>query len=151
MKLAEALAVRADIQKKISSLRTRIARSAMVQEGTPPGEDADKLLKEAFGAMDELSQLLVRINITNAKCKLADGRIITEAVAQRDMLIGRHSLLQHAIEASSKEPDRYSNAEIKWIACLPVAILHKQSDDVAKQLRELNLAIQQANWEIDLE
>jgi hypothetical protein len=151
MKLAEALAVRADIQKKIASLRTRIARCAMVQEGSDPSEDADQLLKEAFGALEELRQLLVRINFTNAKCKLPDGRKITEAVAQRDTLIARHSLLQHAIEASSKEPDRYSNAEIKWIACLPVAALHKQSDDVAKNLRELNLAIQQANWEIDLE
>jgi hypothetical protein len=65
--------------------------------------------------------------------------------------ISQHSLLQHAIEASSKDPDRYSSAEIKWIACLPVAKLHKQLDDVAKKIRELNLAIQQANWEIDLE
>ena len=151
MKLAEALALRADIQKKIASLRTRIARCAMVQEGNKPGEDADKLLKEAFGSMEELRELLVRINFANAKSKLADGRTITEAVAQRDVFISQHSLLEHAIEASSKEPDRYSNAEIKWIACLPVAKLHKQRDDVAKKIRELNLAIQKANWEIDLE
>lgn len=116
MKLAEALALRADIQKKIAALRIRVARSAMVQEGVKPAEDSAKLLKEAMGALDELKELLIRINITNSRARLPDGRNLTEAVAQRDVLISQHSLLNGAIEASQKEPDRYSNSEIKWVA-----------------------------------
>lgn len=151
MKLAEALALRADIQKKIASLRVRIARSAMVQEGVKPAEDSSKLLKEAMGAQEELKDLLIRINLTNSRSRLPDGRTLTEAVAQRDVFIGQHSLLTGAIEASHKEPDRYSNSEIKWVASMEVSKLQKQLDDVAKNLRLLNLAIQKANWDIDLE
>jgi hypothetical protein len=151
MKLAEALALRGDMQKKIAHLRVRLGRSALVQEGTKPPEDAEKLLKEAVGTMDELRDLLVKINLANTRGKLPDGRTLTEAVAQRDVFVSQHSLLSHAIESCHKEPDRYSNAEIKWIPCLPVARLHKQLDDVAKKIRLLNLAIQQANWEINLE
>ena len=151
MKLAEALALRAEIQQKVANLRVRIGRSALVQEGTKPAEDAEKLMKEAKGSMDELRDLLVKINLTNTAGKLPDGRTLTEAVAQRDVFISQHALLIHAIEASHKDPDRYSNAEIKWIACLSVSKLHKQLDDVAKKIRQLNLAIQQANWEINLE
>lgn len=151
MKLAEALALRGDIQKKIATLRTRIARSALVQEGVKPAEDAEKLLKEAMGALEDLRKLLVRINLANTRAKLPDGRNLTEAVAERDTLIAQHSLLTHSIEASQKDPDRYSNAEIKWISTLPISRLHKQLDDTAKNIRVLNLAIQKANWDNDLE
>jgi hypothetical protein len=43
------------------------------------------------------------------------------------------------------EPDRYSMKEIRW-----VARLQKQSDDLAKQLREINAAIQGTNWQADI-
>lgn len=151
MKLAEALTLRGDIQKKIDSLRVRIARCALVQEGSNPPEDPAQLMQQAFGCLNELRDLLVRINTTNSKRTLPDGRTLTEAVADRDVLISGHNLLNQAIEASHKEPDRYSNSEIRWIATLPVTALHKQLDDYAGKLRKLNLAIQQANWEIDLE
>lgn len=39
MKLAEALVLRADLQRQIAQLRNRLTQSALVQEGeTPPGE-----------------------------------------------------------------------------------------------------------------
>ena len=53
---------------------------------------------------------------------------------------------QAAIAGTRKEPDRYGVREIKWVAKLPVAKLQKQSEDLAKQIRELNVEIQQANW-----
>jgi chaperonin cofactor prefoldin len=48
------------------------------------------------------------------------------------------------------EPDRYSMKEIRWVATLEVARLQKQSDDLAKQLREINTAIQATNWQADI-
>jgi len=150
MKLAEALAIRSDLQKKIDSLRKRIANNAVVQEGTEPKEDPDKLLKTAFAVMKELRDLVVKIHAANSTHELPDGRTITEAIAARDELAQRRSFIQTAIDNSHKEPDRYAVAEIRWVACFDVKKLQKQSDDLAKKIRELNLLIQQSNWEIDL-
>lgn len=150
MKLAEALALRSDLQKKIESLRKRIANNAVVQEGSTPHEDPDKLLKSAFGTMKELRTLVVKINAANAANTLPDGRTITEAIADRDELGQRHAMLQTAVSNSHKEPDRYAVAEIRWVACYDVKTLQKQLEDTAKKIRELNLLIQETNWQIDL-
>ncbi|MGC1274232.1 MAG: DIP1984 family protein [Planctomycetaceae bacterium] len=150
MKIAEALMLRADMQKKLLSLRERVGKSAVVQQGDEPHEDPAKLVEESFSILQELERLVFRINQANAVTKLADGRTLTEAIARRDTLAARHSLLQHAIGSSHKEPDRYSVSEIKWVATMKVANLQKQSDDLAKSLRELNALIQETNWKAEL-
>lgn len=150
MKLAEALVLRADMQKKLDSLRQRIGRNAIVQEGNQPHEDPSELLRESFGVLHEMRDLIQKINATNAAAKLPDGRTITEAIAHRDELTQQHSLLQHAVASSIRDPDRYSMAEIKWVACVDVRSLQKQSDDIARHIRELNLLIQETNWKTDL-
>lgn len=151
MKLAQALLLRSDMQKKLVSLRERIARNAVVQLGDEPHEDPQKLLEEAFAVLKELELLAVRINKTNLGSALPDGRSLTEAIAHRDTLAAQHSLIQFANSRSQKEPDRYSMAEIKWVATLKVASLQKQSDDLAKKIRELNAIIQETNWKAELE
>jgi hypothetical protein len=150
MKLAEALLLRADLQKKIASLRERIVANAVVQEGNRPHEEPNELLKEAFGVLGELEALVTRINRCNLDTRLPDGRTLTEAIARRDTLAQEHALLIAAIAGSRKEPDRYSAAEIKWVTVLEVAKLQRQADDVAKSLRELNGLIQQTNWRAEL-
>jgi hypothetical protein len=45
MKLAEALVLRADTQKKLESLRQRIGKNAIVQEGNKPHEDPSQLTR----------------------------------------------------------------------------------------------------------
>ena len=44
MKLAEALLLRADLQKKVISLKKRIGENAKVQEGDTPSENPVELL-----------------------------------------------------------------------------------------------------------
>ena len=46
MKLAEALANRADLQRRIEQMRGRLQKSALVQEGESPPEDPQELLEE---------------------------------------------------------------------------------------------------------
>jgi hypothetical protein len=150
MKLAEGLLLRADLQKKLASLRERIVANAVVQDGEKPQEDPKKLLSEAAAVQDELEALVERIHRTNLTTKLPDGRTLTAALARRDTLIARHALLVAAIAGARKEPDRYSAREIKWVSTLDVAKLQKQADDLAKQLRDLNGQVQQANWKKDL-
>ena len=150
MKLAEALLLRADIQKKIASLRERIVANAVVQDGNKPHENPADLMKQAVGALGDLEDLVTKINRTNLKTKLKDGRTLTDAIARRDTLVSQHALYVAAIAGSKKEPERYSPREIKWVATLEVAKLQKQVDDLAKKLRELNGEIQKANWEANL-
>jgi len=151
MKLAEALLLRADMKKKLASLRDRIAANAVVQEKEKPHEDPIKLIKEASGVLEQLEGLALAVNSANISTKLADGRTLAELIAQRDRLAQYHSVIQVAIEGTRKEPDRYSMKEIKWIATVDVAKLQKQSDDLARQLREVNGRIQEANWQVEVE
>lgn len=144
--LAEALLLRGDLQKRLASLRERIVANAVVQEGDAPHEKPDKLLDEAASVLDQLEALVARIHVTNLATKVAGFRSLTHAIAHRDTLIAKHALLQAAIAGCRKEPDRYGVREIKWVAMLPVAKLQKQSEDLAKRIRELNVDIQQANW-----
>ena len=50
MKLAEALILRADLQKRIAQLSARLKDSAKVQEGDEPTED----LKALFAELDQM-------------------------------------------------------------------------------------------------
>jgi len=143
--------LRADIRKKSASLRIRIGQNAVVQQGDEPHEDPTKLIEEAFSLLKEYESLVFRINQANMHNMLPDGRSLTQAIAHRDTVAAQHSLLQHAIANTQKEPDRYSNTEIKWVATLKVGNLQKQSEDLAKKIRELNAAIQETNWKVELE
>lgn len=66
VKLAEALALRADANRRVEQLRARIVGSARFQEGEEPPEDAQALLAEAATAIGEMEELVRRINRTNA-------------------------------------------------------------------------------------
>jgi hypothetical protein len=151
MKLAEALLLRSDIKKKLASLRERIAANAVVQEGEKPHEDPAKLIKEAVGVLDQLERLILAINAANLAHKIPDGRTLAQLIARRDKLVQQHSLLQVAVQGSKKEPDRYSMKEIKWVSKVDLAKLHKQSEDLARQIRELNALIQETNWQVEVE
>ena len=70
MKLAEALQLRSDVQKRIQQLRQRIALSARTQEGEQPAEDPNALLAEVAGLTDQLESLITAINRTNVRTEL---------------------------------------------------------------------------------
>lgn len=150
MKLAEALLLRGDVQKKLASLRERISRNVLLQEGNSPHEDPNALLQEAMTVIAELEALVVKINVANLGNRLPDGRSLTAAIAFRDSLMQRHAVLQSAIGATQKEPDRYSVREIKWVAAVDVGMLQKQSEDLSRQIREINARIQESNWLIEI-
>jgi hypothetical protein len=154
VKLAEALALRADATRRIEQLRTRIVANARFQEGEEPAEDAQALLAEAGAVLDELEDLIRRINRTNAATRIGPEDTITDALARRDVLRTRHSVVTAAADAavgrSQAGMGRQLRSELKMLAALPVALLRGQADDLARQIRELDVRIQQSNWEFDL-
>ncbi len=154
MKLAEALSLRANALRRIDQLRARIVSNARYQEGEDPAEDAAALLAEAGEAIEVYEDLIRRINRTNAAAPLGPYGTVTDALARRDALRWRHSVLSAAADAAagSNQPGyaRQLRSELKMLAALPVAQLRAQADEVAQQLRGLDVDIQRSNWEVDL-
>ncbi len=150
MKLAEALLRRADMQKKLASLKSRIAENVKVQDGDTPNENPNELLLQANQVMSELYALIDHIHRTNAIAVMPDGSTMLSTLVKRDELAERHRLLQTAIDNANTEGDRYSYREIKWQKVIEPVRLQKQADDIAVKLRNLNIQLQAANWQIDL-
>lgn len=153
MKLAEGLALRADAARRVEQLRARIVASARYQEGEEPSEDASALLAEAGVTLDVLEGLIRRINRTNAAAQIGADGTITDALARRDTLRLRHSVISAAADAAAGRSQggiRQLRSELKMLAALPVAQLRAQADEIALELRELDVRIQRSNWEVDL-
>jgi hypothetical protein len=154
VKLAEALALRAEATRRVEQLRVRIVANARFQEGEDPSEDAVELLARAAETLEELESLIRRINATNASTVLEGGVTITDALARRDALRLRHSVVSSAADAASgrAEPGyaRQLRSELTWRSALPVVQLREEADEVARELRELDSRVQQANWMADL-
>ena len=150
MKLAEALLIRSDMQKKLAQLKGRIRSNVKVQDGDTPSEDPNQLLIDASQVITELTALIERIHRTNAIAKTDNGQAMMMLLVERDTLEMRHKLLIETISATEIEVDRYSAREIKWQILVSVASLQKQADDIAVKLRKLNILIQASNWQIDL-
>lgn len=154
MKVAEALAERSDATRRVEQLRSRIVSNARFQEGEEPSEDAAALLVEAGLVLDRLQTLIRQINRTNAVSVIDATGTITDALARRDVLRLRHSVLSAAADAAAGRSDggygRQLRSELKMLAALPVAPLRTEADAVARDLRELDVRIQRANWEVDL-
>jgi methyl-accepting chemotaxis protein len=85
MKIAEALALRADLQKRLEQLKQRLIKNARIQEGDKPEEDPIELQSELERSARELTLLIQRINRTNAGSKFGAGTL-SDALAERDVL-----------------------------------------------------------------
>ena len=154
VKLAEALSLRADSVRRIERLRSRIVSNARFQEGEDPAEDAAALLAEADEVLDGYETLIRRINRTNAATSIGTDGTLTDALARRDALRARHSVVTAAADAAAgtSQPGyaRQLRSELKMLSALPVAELRARADDLARELRELDVRIQRFNWEVDL-
>lgn len=150
MKLAEALVLRADAQKRLAQLRIRLNTSALVQEGEQPPEDPQELLTQLDQLLALLEDLIIKINQANVQFRLPNGTILMNALAHRDVLAQRYNSLSGMVDAASKRIDRYGQAEIRNVSTIHVATYRRQMDDVAKEQRELDTQIQATNWTVDL-
>jgi hypothetical protein len=153
MKLAEGLALRADLQKRLLSLQERAQANALHQEGEKPPEDAPVLVADAERALAELERLIARINATNSAAQIpALGLTATEALARRDVLRLRHALYTKVADAATGRSGvrRQMRSELTFVAAIDVQELRAKADRTAQELRALDALIQQSNWSIEL-
>jgi hypothetical protein len=150
MKLAEALILRADLKKRIEELRDRLRRNAKVQEGDEPAERPELLLDEFERSAAEFEGLVRRVNATNSTVMFDSQQLISDAIAKRDGLDLRIRVLREVI-AEASEPDWLMHrSEIRVVALLDAAALQRQLDDLSRQRRELETALQRVNWKAEL-
>lgn len=145
MKLAEALQERADLNRKIEALQTRLLNNCLVQEGEKTAEDPAELLFELNACTARLSSLISMINLKNA-LTICEGKTLTEMLAEKDALQQRLSIYRDIINTASQTVRRARGTEIRIMAAVDVRDLQKQADDMAKKLRLLDNKIQQINW-----
>ena len=149
MKIAEALILRADIQKRISQLKTRLNNNAKVQENEEPTENPEFLLTELDDLIFQLNDLIIKINKTNTLSKI-DGISLVELIAKKDTLSQKAGILREFIEIASQKINLYSSTEIKVFSTINVPAHQKQLDKLSKEIRETDTKLQQANWTVDL-
>jgi hypothetical protein len=148
MMIGEALNRRADLQKRVAQLESRLQSSVVVQEGEEPPERPDELMSELDSVCDELELLIARINHTNAATRLPTGETVTEALARRDVLGMRASAVRAAIRSATERGPfgRYSRSEIRSVRQVRVSELQALVDRRGRELRELDDRLQQHNW-----
>ena len=150
MKLAEALILRADAKKSFEQLRQRLINNAKVQEGDKPAENPEELLKEIERTANEYEKLIKRINKTNSETEFNKGKTLTDALAERDVLILKRGVYSGLVNAATVSQQLYSRSEIKFVSTVDVGKMQKQVDKLSKQYRELDAKIQEFNWKTDL-
>ena len=150
MKLAEALAERADLQTRYGQLATRAKQSARHQEGETPAEDAAALLAEMDRVAARLEDFVVRINVQNLATEVSPGVSMTAALARRDTLRRLQKSRAELADAAATQVDRYSRTELRSFAALDVKALREEADAYAKEARELDTLIQGVNWTTEL-
>lgn len=149
MKLAEALTLRSDLQKRAAQLQNRLNNNAKVQEGEQPAEDPQGLLSELDTVMGELEDLVTRINLTNS-AGLPGGGSVTALLARRDCLSRKVEILRGFLDSASSLATRTTRGEIRIRSTVKVPELQKKVDGLSRELRELDTRIQGLNWTVDL-
>lgn len=149
MKLAEALSLRADLQKTIAQLKSRLKECSKVQEGDDPSENPDEVLALLEKKFPELENLIYRINYTNMHTN-SDGMNLTRMITQKDVLTLRISALREVLHYVVERETRFTRSEIKYIRYLDIAKLRKQIDSLSQELRLLDVKLQSLNWSTEL-
>ena len=149
MKLAEALILRADLQKRIEQLRIRLNNNAKVQENDTPTEDPKSLMTELDNFIEQLTLLIKQINKTNS-VTLSNGVTLTDMIAERDSFTLKANIMRTFLQYASQKVELYSNKEIKILSTVDVPTLQKDLDELSKKIREIDTELQQANWLTDL-
>ena len=149
MKLAEALQERADLNKKISELKSRLNNCILVQEGEEPAEEPAELLKELDEAAARLEALMAAINLTNSRTKV-EGKTLTQLIARKDALSVQLAAYRDLVYTAGQNTNRARGTEIRVKALLKAADLQKKADQLAKEIRRLDNLLQENNWKTKL-
>lgn len=149
MKLAEALQERADLNRAIEQLHSRLDNNTLVQEGETPAESPSDLKRELDSSLERLAYLIAHINITNCQTE-CDGQSLTELIAKKDALTLKISAYRDIVSTASQLAYRARSTEIKIKPTISVVEWQNEVDRMSKELRLLDNRLQACNWTTEL-
>lgn len=147
MKLAEALLLRSDLQKKIEHLQNRIHPVLIITKGKKPQEDPVELIAKLRAAIVKLEALMVQINKTNNATSFDGEKNLMEALAQRDALKMLSEKLRHIRQYAQVDYQSF-NKDLK--ATIDIKKLQAEIDQTGRAFREIDSKIQEINWLTEL-
>lgn len=153
MVLGEALALRADVQKRMNRVQALLLENATVQEGDVPAVSVGALLEEYGSLAAEHERLVRRINRTNMVAQIALGAgvvSLADAVVRRERLAREATMLRDVASQATPKRNRFLRTEVKHVPTIDVAAVLGQADRLSREHRELDTRMQQANWAVEL-
>ncbi|MET3697047.1 hypothetical protein SAMN05877753_101375 [Bacillus oleivorans] len=150
MKLAEALILRSDYQKRVEQLKLRLFNNVRVQEGDNPNEDPQVMMEELTDLLGKLKHLIQNINRTNLHTSFDKEQSLADALTNRDLIGQERKIYSELVEKATMRHDRYSRTEIKYVTTIHVKETQKYVDELSKKYRDLDVKIQELNWKTDL-
>jgi hypothetical protein len=153
MRLGEALALRADLQKRLNQVQALLLENATVQESDTPAVDPVALLKEYRQLAAEHEDLVRRINRTNVDARIVLGdepMTLADVVVRRERLAREAKLLREVARGAMPARNRYLRTEVKHVPAVDVAAMLADADRLSRAHRELDALVQRTNWEVDV-
>lgn len=153
MKLGEALALRADLQKRMQQAQKLLLENATLQEGDAPTVDPVGLLEQYRVLAEDHERTVRQINRTNAAAHIvveAEPMSLADAVVRRERLARHAGVLRDLTTRAMPERNRFLRTEVKHVPAFDVTAILAQTDRLSREHRELDIRIQQANWEVEL-
>lgn len=151
MKLAEALAERSDIRKKLDSLSGRLNNNVRVLEGEEPTEDPKRLLKDLNVLIAREEELIRMIDIANANTVAANGEPLAALLARRKALMDKVEILENLMRSAENSRNSYASKDsLREIVTVNIPSLRKEADALSKEIRETDSLIQMTNWSTDI-
>ena len=150
MKLAEALILRTDSQKRLEQVKHRLLLNSKFQEGESPSEDPKDLEKELKHLLKQLKQLIQRVNRTNLLTPFDEQRSLGDSLVERDLIGQERKIYSELLDRASVRHDRYSKTEIKFVTSINVKDTQKHVDELSLKFRLIDTRIQELNWLTDL-
>ena len=146
MKLAEGLLLRADLMKKIEHLQNRIRPVLIVSDDKLPQEDPEELLAQLRKAVQNLEDIVVRINKTNNETIVEGEGLLMEALAKRDSLKMLSEKLRNIRYAAQINNSGDNNLK----TTISISKLQVEMDQTGRAFREIDSKIQETNWLTEL-
>lgn len=150
MKLAEALILRSDYQKRVEQLKNRLFQNIRVQEGDQPNEEPNVLIEELTEILVKLKKLIQDINRTNLLTEFDKTQSLADALTTRDLIGQERKIYSELIEQATERHDRYSRSEIKYVTIINVKETQKHVDELSQKYRLIDVKIQELNWKTNL-
>ncbi|MCA1054023.1 DIP1984 family protein [Rossellomorea aquimaris] len=150
MKVAEALIIRSDYQKRVEHIKNRLVQNVRVQEGDQPNEEPAVLMRELTELLNHLKDLIQNINKTNLVTAFDEGQTLADALTKRDLIGKERKIYSDLLEEATMRHDRYSRTEIKNVTTINVKETQKYVDKLSMTYRRLDMKIQELNWKTDL-